>query len=173
MYHFDLPYGKGSLPLELPKSRVNGVLVSGLDHYTPELSPQELVDRALENPIGSSPLWELCQGKENITIICSDHTRPVPSKLIIPPMLRQIRKGNPNAKVILLIATGCHRLTTREELVDKFGDKPDAMMQAGVAYAVDQIIDLIASGVSGIHIYTMNKPHIAAKIMESLQDVTK
>ena len=60
-----------------------------------------------------------------------------------------------------------------ERLVDKFGDKPDAMMQAGVAYAVDQIIDLIASGVSGIHIYTMNKPHIAAKIMESLQDVIK
>ena len=123
MYHFDLPYGKGSLPLDLPKNRVSGVLTSGLDHYTPEFSPEELVDRALENPIGSRPLWELCQGKENITIICSDHTRPVPSKLIIPPMLRQIRKGNPNAKVVLLIATGCHRLTTREELVDKFGEE--------------------------------------------------
>ena len=123
MYHFDLPYGKGSLPLDLPKNRVSGVLTSGLDHYTPEFSPEELVDRALENPIGSRPLWELCQGKENITIICSDHTRPVPSKLIIPPMLRQIRKGNPDAKVVLLIATGCHRLTTREELVDKFGEE--------------------------------------------------
>lgn len=60
-----------------------------------------------------------------------------------------------------------------ERLVDKFGDKPEAMMQAGIAYAVDQIIDLIASGVNGIHIYTMNKPQVAAKIMENLRDVIK
>ena len=60
-----------------------------------------------------------------------------------------------------------------ERLVEKFGDKPEAMMQAGIAYAVDQIIDLIASGVSGIHIYTMNKPQVAAKIMENLRDVIK
>ena len=48
MYHFDLPYGKGSLSLDLPKNRVSGVLTSGLDHYTPEFSPEELVDRALD-----------------------------------------------------------------------------------------------------------------------------
>ena len=60
-----------------------------------------------------------------------------------------------------------------ERLVDKFGDKPEAMMQAGIAYAVDQIIDLIASGVSGIHIYTMNKPQVAAAIMDSLGDIIK
>lgn len=58
-----------------------------------------------------------------------------------------------------------------ERLVDKFGDKPEAMMQAGIAYAVEQIIDLIASGVSGIHIYTMNKPEVAARIKESLKDI--
>ena len=45
------------------------------------------------------------------------------------------------------------------------------MMQAGIAYAVEQIIDLIASGVSGIHIYTMNKPEVAARIRESLKDI--
>ena len=60
-----------------------------------------------------------------------------------------------------------------ERLVDKFGDKPEAMMQAGIAYAVDQIVDLIASGVDGIHIYTMNKPQVAAKIMDSLGSVVK
>ena len=60
-----------------------------------------------------------------------------------------------------------------ERLVDKFGDKPEAMMQAGIAYAVDQIIDLVASGVSGIHIYTMNKPQVAAKIMDQLRDVIR
>ena len=58
-----------------------------------------------------------------------------------------------------------------ERLVDRFGDKPEAMMQAGIAYAVDQIVDLIASGVDGIHIYTMNKPHVAERIMANLRDV--
>ncbi len=58
-----------------------------------------------------------------------------------------------------------------ERLVDQFGDKPEAMMQAGIAYAVEQIIDLIASGVSGIHIYTMNKPEVAARIRDSLRDI--
>ncbi len=58
-----------------------------------------------------------------------------------------------------------------ERLVDRFGDRPEAMMQAGVAYAVEQIIDLIASGVSGIHVYTMNRPEVAARIVDSLQDI--
>lgn len=58
-----------------------------------------------------------------------------------------------------------------ERLVDRFGDKPEAMMQAGIAYAVEQIIDLVASGVRGIHIYTMNKPEVAAQIRESLSDI--
>lgn len=53
-------------------------------------------------------------------------------------------------------------------IVDKFGDDPIAMEQAGIAYATEQIIDLIANGVRGIHIYTMNRPHIAEKIMANI-----
>lgn len=53
-------------------------------------------------------------------------------------------------------------------IVDKFGDNPEAMKQAGIAYATDQIIDLIANGVKGIHIYTMNKPDIAESIKKNL-----
>ena len=56
-------------------------------------------------------------------------------------------------------------------IVDKFGDNPAAMTQAGVAYATEQIIDLIANGVNGIHVYSMNKPEIAAKIKESLSEI--
>ena len=58
-------------------------------------------------------------------------------------------------------------------IVDKFGDNPAAMRQAGVAYAAGQIIDLIANGVSHIHIYSMNKPEIAAGIQASLSEVLK
>ncbi len=53
-------------------------------------------------------------------------------------------------------------------IVDRFGENPAAMKQAGIAYATEQIIDLIANGVNGIHIYTMNKPDVAARIQESL-----
>lgn len=56
-------------------------------------------------------------------------------------------------------------------MLDRFGDHPKAMEQAGIAYATDQIIDLLANGVKNIHIYSMNKPHIAEKIMENLSEV--
>ncbi len=56
-------------------------------------------------------------------------------------------------------------------IVDRFGDRPAAMKQAGIAYATEQIIDLIANGVNGIHIYSMNKPDVAARIQESLSEI--
>ena len=117
------PYGRDFLPLDIPEDRLQGVLVSRLHHYTPKGAPQELVEEALKHPIGSAPLRELAKGKKNIVLIASDHTRPVPSKVIVPPMLREIRKGNPAADITILIATGCHRETTREELVGKFGEE--------------------------------------------------
>lgn len=58
-------------------------------------------------------------------------------------------------------------------IVDRFGDDPAAMRQAGVAYAAEQIIDLIANGVEHIHIYSMNKPEIASSIQTSLSEVLK
>ena len=58
-------------------------------------------------------------------------------------------------------------------LVDRFGADPAAMKQAGIAYATDQIIDLYANGVTNIHVYTMNKPDVAAKIMDNVSDILK
>lgn len=60
-----------------------------------------------------------------------------------------------------------------QAIVDKFGDNPAAMKQAGIAYATDQIIDLIANGVKNIHIYSMNKPDVAAAIMNNLSEIIK
>lgn len=56
-------------------------------------------------------------------------------------------------------------------IVDRFGDNPSAMKQAGIAYATEQIIDLLANGVNNIHVYTMNKPDVAAKIQENLSEI--
>lgn len=84
-------------------------------------SPDDIVSEALENPIGSKRLSDLSVGKQNIVLIASDHTRPVPSKILTPLVLAEIRLGNPQANITILISTGTHRASTREELVEKFG----------------------------------------------------
>ncbi len=58
-----------------------------------------------------------------------------------------------------------------KSLVDKFGSDSDAMMQAGIAYATDQIIDLYANGITNVHVYSMNKPFVAEKIMSNLSSI--
>ncbi len=58
-------------------------------------------------------------------------------------------------------------------IVDKFGDNPAAMMQAGIAYATDQIIDLYANGINAVHVYSMNKPEVAASIQKNLSEIVK
>ena len=58
-----------------------------------------------------------------------------------------------------------------KSLVDKFGSDPDAMKQAGIAYATDQIIDLFANNITNVHVYSMNKPDVAMKIQSNLSDI--
>ncbi len=115
------PYGQTKLGYKFKDDELIGVLTSSIEEYVPECDGKELVKRALAAPIGSESLSELSVGKKNVVIIASDHTRPVPSKIIIPEMLSEIRKGNPDADITILIATGCHRGTTEEELINKFG----------------------------------------------------
>lgn len=58
-------------------------------------------------------------------------------------------------------------------VVDRFGDDKEAMQQAGIAYATDQIIDLFANGINHVHVYSMNKPEVAAAIMNNLSKIVK
>ncbi len=117
------PYGKEQITYDFENENFSGVLTSKLHEYTPEKTGVELIKAAMEAPVGSGKLSELAAGKKNIVIIASDHTRPVPSKIIIPPMLEEIRSASPDASITILIATGCHRDTTRDELVGKFGEE--------------------------------------------------
>ena len=82
-----------------------------------------LVRDAMASPIASRRLAELARGARDAVVICSDHTRPVPSRIIIPRMLAELREGNPDIKVTLLIATGMHRAPSQAELAAKFGEK--------------------------------------------------
>ncbi|MBR5267577.1 MAG: methylenetetrahydrofolate reductase, partial [Lachnospiraceae bacterium] len=78
-----------------------------------------------------------------------------------------------NAKQMkrILMMSGAQIPAKFRAIVDKFGDNPAAMRQAGVAYATDQIVDLIANGVNAVHVYSMNKPDVAAQIKSSLSEI--
>lgn len=123
MKKVEFPYGKEKIEYSFDENELLDVLESSINHYKPDLSGEELVLKAMENPVGTKRLCELAKGKKNVVIIASDHTRPVPSKVIIPGMLKEIRSAEPDAKITILIATGCHRGTTKEELVYKFGNE--------------------------------------------------
>ena len=116
-----LPYGRRGLKAVLPDSRVTAVLCSRLDEQRPSGDAEACVRKAMGAPIGSPRLEELSRGKKRVVLIASDHTRPVPSRAIVPPMLEAIRRGSPDAEITILIATGCHRGTSRAELEEKFG----------------------------------------------------
>lgn len=117
----EIPFGKEHLPLELPDEKVAGVLASKLNEL--ESAGESAVKKALSSPAGSKKLSELALGKKKITIITSDHTRPVPSHITMPLLLEEIRATAPNAEITILIATGCHRAMTEEELLARFGSK--------------------------------------------------
>lgn len=80
-----------------------------------------------------------------------------------------------NAKQIQRMVTMCGASLPVKftRLIARYGDSPEAMRDAGIAYAVDQIIDLAANGVDGIHLYTMNNPYVARKISESVSKVIR
>lgn len=78
-----------------------------------------------------------------------------------------------NKSQVLRMATMCGASIPRKmsRLLNKFENNPKALEDAGIAYAIDQIIDLIANGVDGIHLYTMNKPYIAQRIFNSIESM--
>lgn len=121
MKEVKLPYGKEFIELDVDDNV--DILVSQAGEFKAEKSEEDLVRDALLNPIGSEKLSDLVKGKEKITIITSDHTRPVPSHITMPILLEEIRSTNPEADITILIATGFHRPTTHEELVNKFGEE--------------------------------------------------
>ncbi len=87
------------------------------------------------------------------------------------PGVMPITNANQVEKAIKL--SGSFMPQRFKSLVDKFGSNPDAMKQAGIAYATDQIIDLYANGIKNVHVYSMNKPDVAKKIQDNLSSIIK
>lgn len=118
-----LPYGKTHVGLDIPGERIAAVIDSKVNEYKPESDEKELVRQALMNPIDSPRVCDLAEKAGKVLLITSDHTRPVPSKTTLPIYLEEIRRKNPAVKIKILIATGFHRPTTTEEMIDKFGSE--------------------------------------------------
>ena len=80
-----------------------------------------------------------------------------------------VTNGKQIARICRL--SGTYLPSRFKAIVDRFGDRPEAMLDAGVAYATEQIIDLFANGINAVHIYTMNKPEVAERIMANLRGI--
>ena len=117
-----IPYYTSTLNLHVDEENLKAVLTAKMHGFHAEKSQEQLVLDALEHPVGSPRLRELAKDKQKIVIVTSDHTRAVPSKITLPLLLKEIRSGNPQADITILIATGLHRPTTEEEQRRMFGD---------------------------------------------------
>jgi len=115
-----IPYGKTVIEYDEGSA---SVLSSRIDELKAESDGLSIVKAAMENPIDSPRLSELAKGKKNCVIIISDHTRPVPSRDILPNMIAALKEGSPDIDITLLVATGFHRGSSKEELIYKMGEE--------------------------------------------------
>ena len=113
-----LLYGEKSVELKLPLSipSLEMIPLKGLPN------PEQAVSEALLNPIQSKPLSELARGRKTACVVISDFTRPVPNKIILPPLLRTLEQnGIKSRDITILIATGMHRPNLGKELENLVG----------------------------------------------------
>ena len=137
-----IPYYTSTLALHVEEENLKAVLTAKMHGFHAEKSQEQLVLDALEHPVGSPRLRTLAEGKRKIVIVTSDHTRAVPSKITLPLLLKEIRSGNPDADITILIATGLHRPTTEEEQRRMFGDAivDHEKIAINTAFAPEQIV---------------------------------
>jgi lactate racemase len=117
---FKLDYGRTGLEVNLPDDRVVCPLV--IKPSPPLADPEAAVADALNNPIASRPLADLARGRRSACILICDVTRPVPNRLLLPPLLKTLEQsGIARGNILILIATGLHRPNEGAELVEMLG----------------------------------------------------
>lgn len=139
-----IPYYTSTLDLHVEEENLKAVLTAKMHGFHAEKSQEQLVLDALEHPVDSPRLRTLAEGKRKIVIVTSDHTRAVPSKITLPLLLKEIRSGNPDADITILIATGLHRPTTEEEQRRMFGNEivDHEKIAINNAFAPEQFVEL-------------------------------
>jgi len=116
-----LDYGKTGLDVELPDDNIVGPLA--IRPAPPLANPAAAIDQALLRPTGTPPLTQLTRGRRNACILVCDITRPVPNRVILPPLLRTLEEqGISRRDILILVATGLHRPNEGAELVEMLGE---------------------------------------------------
>ncbi len=117
-----VPFGRDFISATIPSKNLLGVYET--KGVKPSLDPKGEILKALSNPIGTPPLSELLRPRMKVTIVVSDITRPIPYKIILPPLLNYLNEhGVRDEDIILLIATGLHRGLTPEEKRNLYGEE--------------------------------------------------
>lgn len=144
MAEIKIPFYTSSLPLHVEEPNLKAVITERSEEYDPGFNEEELIRRAMAEPIGTEPLSSLARGKKRVVVVTSDHTRAVPSRITLPVILEEIRKGNPEADITILIATGLHRPTTPEEMRRMFGDAivDNEKIAVNHAFEPDEFVDM-------------------------------
>ena len=115
-----MKYGRDLLEVEIPDQNLAGVLT--LQKSIPIEQPERAVWEAIQSPVHSAPLATLAKDRTSACVVISDVTRPVPNKLILPPVLQTLEtNGIPRKKITILIATGIHRPNEGKELEEMVG----------------------------------------------------
>lgn len=115
-----LDYGRTGLKVNLPDDRIVGPLA--IRPAAPLADAAAAIEQAVQQPIGSKPLAEIARGRTNACILVCDITRPVPNRLILPPVLRTLEaSGIARKDILILIATGLHRPNEGAELEELVG----------------------------------------------------
>ena len=113
---------------------------------SPLTDPEGAIARALREPIGSPPLAEVARGRKNACVLVCDITRPVPNRLILPPLLHTLEEqGIPRKDILILVATGLHRPNERRllELMRSGGDRAEIERRARLAGTVGPVLSLL------------------------------
>src|ERR1700676_3927952 len=115
-----LDYGRRGLDAEFPEERLVGPLA--IRDAAPLADPERAIAEVLAKPVGTLPLAQLAKGRKNACILICDITRPVPNRLLLPPLLEILEEqGIPRDEILILIATGLHRPNQGNELEEMVG----------------------------------------------------
>jgi len=117
-----LPYGKTTLPVDVPAANLIGVITP--KEFIPPQKPEEMIRDALKRPLGTKPLTSLVQPGDHVAIVVDDYTRPLPTDVLLPPVLDQLHQaGVDDLDILLIIANGTHTPPTPTQVQEIFGEK--------------------------------------------------
>jgi nickel-dependent lactate racemase len=160
-----LAYGKGGLALEVPPSDESRVAILRSKPVPAIADVPRAIDAALRTPIGAAPLETVARGRKSAVVVISDITRPVPNRVLLPPILETIeRAGVPREAITILVATGIHRANEGDELVALVGpDIPKAYRV--VNHVARDAGELVVAGATraGIPVH-VNRHYVAASL---------